>query len=78
MQTSRRLLLAECSLKVRHYFILAMCLTLVAPNQHLISGWGVPWVYRQLVTNEAADIFALAEEAQQILGIVPGDFTVIA
>jgi len=47
----------------------------------LYLGYVVSWlrpIENQLVTNEAADILALPEEAQRLLDVSPGGFTVFA
>ena len=47
----------------------------------LYLGYIVSWlrpIENQLVTNKPEDIFALSDEAKQILDVVPGGFTVIA
>ena len=51
----------------------------VRPGLYLgyVASWLRP-IENQLVTNDPADIFALPEEAQRLLDVSPGGFTVIA
>ena len=47
----------------------------------LYLGYSISWlrpIENQLVTNNPEDVFSLSKEAQQLLDVVPGGFTVIA
>lgn len=47
----------------------------------LYLGYSISWlrpIENQLVTNKPEDIFCLSQEAQQLLDVVPGGFTVMA